>query len=155
MIKEYTEEIEKLKQQLFATREKNGIYLPFELHQSMECKLENQKEEIREMLQKINALNDEIDKLTELFKETKDNLEEKTVQLNETEASLKVVSGKLENTEAELGENKYLLQKQIVTEVNLFGQADQLLDIRNYIKNIFFKYMYKYKASSLLFYLDL
>ena len=127
LIKEYTEEIERLKGLLFATREKNGIYLPAELYQSMEGKLENQKEEIRELLQKINGLNDEIDKLQELFKETKDNLIEKTAQLIETQLNLKGVTFKLENTEQELDENKYLLQEQVATEINLHGQADQLL----------------------------
>lgn len=127
LIKEYTEEIERLKRELFATREKNGIYLPSELYQSMESKIENQKEEIREMLQKINALQDEIDKLQELFKETKDELNEKKSQLIETKDKLQKTEIKLENTECELNENKYLLNEQVQTEQNLYQQADQLL----------------------------
>ncbi len=95
LIKEYTEEIEKLKRELYSTREKNGVYLPTDLFQNMEAKLENQKEEIRELLQKITALNDEIEKVNELFSDTKQSLDERTVELSLT-------SNKLVNTEQRL-----------------------------------------------------
>ncbi len=55
LIKEYTEEIDKLKRELWATREKNGIYLPNDLHEGMVSKLDHQKDEIRDLLQKISG----------------------------------------------------------------------------------------------------
>ena len=127
LIKEYTEEIERLKRELYSAREKNGVYLPPDLHQNMVNNIEMQKDEIRELLLKISYLEDEKEKLEELFKETRDELQDKTAQLIDTKKNLKTVSTKLDFTEQKLNENKYLLKEHVNTETNLFGQADQLL----------------------------
>ena len=127
LIKEYTEEIERLKRELLSTREKNGVYLPADLHQEMENRIEMQKDEIRELLNKLSVLQDEDETLKEQLKDTSDELQDKKSQLIETKKILKETSTKLETTEQELDENKYLLKEQVTTETILYGQADHLL----------------------------
>jgi kinesin family member 11 len=126
LIKEYTEEIDRLKRELMSAREKNGIFLPPDLYQSMESKLEIQKEEIREFLLKIAALSEEMEKLNELFKDTKQNLEEKTEILYQTKEKLNVTEIKLEKVTEEFDETKYLMNEHIKSENKLFEQAIEL-----------------------------
>lgn len=126
LIKEYTEEIDKLKRELWATREKNGIYLPNDLHESMVAKLDEQKEEIRELLNKITALNEEIDKVNDLFKETKQSLDDKCVQLACTQKILTQTESNLRAAKQECEESKYVIEERIKTENALVQQAQEL-----------------------------
>jgi kinesin family member 11 len=71
LIKEYTEENENLKRQLQAARDKTGIFLPEDMHAAMEAKLVSQKDEIREMTQRIAMLNEELEITTDQLKDTR------------------------------------------------------------------------------------
>ena len=129
LIKEYTEEIDKLKRELYSTREKNGVYLPADLYQDMESKLENQKDELRELLIKINALQEETDKLNELFVDTKQTLDEKTVELTKTTVRLASTEQRLDMVQIEWSETKFLLDEQVKTEQQLYQEAVMLQQI--------------------------
>jgi kinesin family protein 11 len=54
LIKEYSDEIEKLKQQLHAARENSGVYLPKDQFVLMEYTLDSNKEEIRDLTQRTS-----------------------------------------------------------------------------------------------------
>ena len=62
-MQEYTEEIERLKKDLYAAREKNGIFLSAENFAGMETKIRTQKELIKELEDKITANLEEIEKV--------------------------------------------------------------------------------------------
>lgn len=62
-LQEYTEEIERLKRDLYAAREKNGIFLSAENYAGMETKIRTQQELIKELEDKITANLGEIDKV--------------------------------------------------------------------------------------------
>lgn len=127
LIKEYTEEIERLKKELISTRDKNGIYMPTDVYEDMQSRLEMQKVEIRDLLQRISGLSLEIEKLNSLFEETKQNLDEKETQLFDAQTKLQTTQNSMESIKSEIGETRYLLQEQVKTENKLLSQAEQLL----------------------------
>lgn len=56
LLKEYTEEIERLRRDLLATRERNGVYLAQESYNDMQSTIEVQSKEIEEKINHIKAL---------------------------------------------------------------------------------------------------
>ena len=63
-LQEYTEEIERLKKDLYAAREKNGIFLSAENYSGMESKIRSQQELIKELEDKITANLEGIEKVS-------------------------------------------------------------------------------------------
>ncbi len=126
LIKEYTEEIEKLKRELVATREKNGIFLPPEIHSSMEAKIENQCREICDLNQRLAFLKEEKEKWETMFKDKNNEYEEQSEVLRETSTKLLQTETRLENVWQECQETKHVLGEHVKTESVLYDQADQL-----------------------------
>jgi len=62
LIKEYTDEIEKLKRDLVATRDKNGVYVAEENYNDMVLRLEKNELDICEKIANIRAVNEEVNK---------------------------------------------------------------------------------------------
>jgi len=56
LLKEYTEEIERLRRDLLASRERNGVYLAQENYNDMQSLIENQTKEIEEKITHIKVL---------------------------------------------------------------------------------------------------
>lgn len=56
LLKEYTEEIERLRRDLLAARERNGVYLAQENYNEMQSLIENQCKEIEEKITHIKVL---------------------------------------------------------------------------------------------------
>jgi kinesin family protein 11 len=56
LLKEYTEEIERLRRDLLATRERNGVYLAQENYNEMQSLIEIQTKEIEEKINHMKAL---------------------------------------------------------------------------------------------------
>lgn len=61
LLKEYTKEIERLKRDLMATREKNGVYVSFNDYDSMQSLIDCQRKEVREKRNYCKALEDMIE----------------------------------------------------------------------------------------------
>lgn len=59
---EYTAEIERLRRDLAATRDKNGVYMASDNYTQMIMQLEHQEQEISQMLGHMKALKEELDK---------------------------------------------------------------------------------------------
>lgn len=62
MLQEYTAEIERLRRDLTATRDRSGVYVAPENYTQMITQLEQQQQEIGQMLANIKALKEEMDK---------------------------------------------------------------------------------------------
>jgi Tfp pilus assembly protein PilN len=62
LLQEYTAEIERLRRDLAATRDKSGVYVAPENYTHMIMQLEQQQQEIAQMLAHIKALKEEMDK---------------------------------------------------------------------------------------------
>merc|ERR550519_3344502 len=104
VLKEYTEEIERLRKDLMANREKNGVYIASENYQEMLSKIECQSQEISEQIGNIKALKEEMEKKLELFEECEQELETRNKQLESTNV-------RLAETEHTLTCTKTVLQK--------------------------------------------
>lgn len=85
VLKEYTEEIDRLKRDLMAARDKNGVYLAEETYNDMQFQIESQNKELSEKLMAIKAVKEELAKKQELFNEVSLNLVERTKELQSTE----------------------------------------------------------------------
>lgn len=62
LLKEYTEEIERLRRDLLATRERNGVYLAQENFNDMQAQIDFQEKDIAEKINHIKVLQEEMAK---------------------------------------------------------------------------------------------
>lgn len=114
LIKEYTEQIEKLKRDLCASRDKNGIYLSEENYAEMQNQLNFQKNNLKDYVEKIQSLEEEKEKVTKIFSSTKRRLEDTTKRLN--------------LTKQEVQEKSILVEKHLETEDELYTSGTNLLE---------------------------
>lgn len=136
LIKEYTDEIEKLKKDLLAAREKNGIFIAEENFLAMQQEIKSQQELNAEREAKISVLQEEMRKITELFTDTQQELEERCMELEEkdtelrkTNCTLKETKHSLRTTVLERDQNQYLVDEHSKTEDHLHSQASTLLHV--------------------------
>ncbi|CAH0731302.1 unnamed protein product, partial [Brenthis ino] len=134
ILKDYAEEIDRLKRDLHAAREKNGVYLANETFTEMTLKQEEQRKEIQELLLKKRAMEEEKEKMENVFRELHCQLElkeqylERTEQkLQNTKTALVNTSNMLKTTKLQYEEQKHLVSAQAQTESALSAQAQALL----------------------------
>lgn len=135
VLKEYTEEIDKLKRDLMAARDKNGIFLAQESYDDMVYKIETSNKELTDKHLMIRALKDELANKTKLFNEVSYNLIERTNKLQDTENKLKdtetdlhVTKKTLSKTKRRYNEKKVILTQHMKTEKTLTKQAMDLIE---------------------------
>ncbi|NXK99474.1 KIF11 protein, partial [Mesembrinibis cayennensis] len=127
LIKEYTEEIERLKRDLVAAREKNGVYISLENYEALNGKLAVQEEQIAEYIDKISIMEEEVKKITELFTVSKNELEQCKTDLQIKEKELEETQKDLQETKVHLAEEEYVVSVLENTEQKLHGTASKLL----------------------------
>lgn len=97
-LKEYSEEIDRLKRDLMACRSKNGIYLAEETYADMTCRLDAQNQELSEKQLTIKAMKDEMTKIQSVFNDISESLAQKETELAETYNNLHSTKAELTNT---------------------------------------------------------
>ncbi|XP_042315195.1 LOW QUALITY PROTEIN: kinesin-like protein KIF11 [Sceloporus undulatus] len=127
LIKEYTEEIERLKRDLTAAREKNGVYISVENYDALHGKLTVQEEQIAEYVDKIAAMEENLKRVTELFTVQKSEMERCQIDLQTKEKELEDTQKHLEITKVRLVEEEYVSSNLENTEEKLHGTATKLL----------------------------
>uniref|UniRef100_A0A663M8C2 Kinesin family member 11 n=1 Tax=Athene cunicularia TaxID=194338 RepID=A0A663M8C2_ATHCN len=127
LIKEYTEEIERLKRDLAAAREKNGVYISLENYEALNGKLTVQEEQIAEYIDKIGVMEEEMKRITELFTVNKNELEQYKIDLQIKEKELEETQKDLQETKVHLAEEEYVVSVLENTEQKLHGTASKLL----------------------------
>ncbi|NXG72898.1 KIF11 protein, partial [Baryphthengus martii] len=127
LIKEYTEEIERLKRDLAAAREKNGVYISPENYEALNGKLTVQEEQIAEYIDKICIMEEEVKRITELFTASKNELEQCKTDLQVKEKELEETQKDLRETKVHLAEEEYVVSVLEDTEQKLHGTASKLL----------------------------
>ncbi|XP_028160529.1 kinesin-like protein KLP2 [Ostrinia furnacalis] len=134
ILKEYAEEIDRLKRDLQAARDKNGVYLASDTFAEMTLKQEEQRKEIQELLLKKRAMEEERDKLGTVFQDINQKLEHAGHQLNDTKNQLNTTKAKLadtnnvlQTTKLRFEEQRHLVVAQQQTEAALGAQARALL----------------------------
>lgn len=142
LIKEYTEEIERLRRDLAATKDKHGICLDPENYRAMENKLITQTEEIKELQNQAEALEEQKAKIEKLFSATKHELELRYSELDEQSKRYEYTTSLLKNTSKELNytqkalfktavkrdEKDHLINAQMKTEKKLSQQTRTVLE---------------------------
>ncbi|KAG8523562.1 Kinesin-like protein KIF11 [Galemys pyrenaicus] len=128
LIKEYTEEIERLKRDLAATREKNGVYISEENFRAMSGKLTVQEEQIVELIEKIGAVEEELNRVTELFMDNKNELDQCKSDLQNKTQELETTQKHLQETKLELVKEEYITSALESTEEKLHDAASRLLN---------------------------
>lgn len=99
LLKEYTEEIAKIKRELDATRNKNGIHVPPDEYERL-TQISNDREHEND---ELRTLNEEFEKKLD---ETKEKLEKTRIAQARDQETLRKTKSVLEQTEAELTETK-------------------------------------------------
>ncbi|NXC09673.1 KIF11 protein, partial [Orthonyx spaldingii] len=127
LIKEYTEEIERLKRDLAAAREKNGVYISLENYEALNGKLTVQEEQITEYIDKISVMEEEVKRVTELFRVSKNELEQCKTDLQIKEEELEETQKDLQETKVQLAEEEYVVSVLENTEQKLHDTASKLL----------------------------
>lgn len=136
ILKEYTEEIDRLKRDLIAAREKNGIYLATDTYEEMQLKLESQQTELNEISLNLKATKEELGRKSTLFNECKTNLDNVSEQLVNvqgkyqiSEIELKKTKRSLRKTERNYSEAKHLIVCHQETEQKLTEHANDIMKI--------------------------
>ncbi|XP_078042053.1 kinesin-like protein Klp61F [Augochlora pura] len=135
-LKQYTSEIERLRRDLLATRERNGVYLADDNYNNMVTLIAQQRKEIEDKINHIKALEktmydkekiyNELDVQNNAQMQELHNTKDKLVN---TAEALQSMHQKLKLTVQERDEQKYLLEKHINTEQALLSQAQALVNI--------------------------
>jgi len=108
--------------------------LPEEQYNKMEYTINTQKEEIRELTQRISILTEDLEKITNLFTETKHDLDSKNILLKQTEDSLKCSKIMCEELKEECSVKEYMLNEKTKVEDTLYGQAEKLAKEKNVVE---------------------
>ncbi|XP_046743354.1 kinesin-like protein Klp61F [Diprion similis] len=139
LLKEYTEEIERLRRDLLATRDRNGVYLAHENFNDMRVQIDSMEKDITDKINHIKALEEQMNKKDEIFNELQTTFEARTnelcktqTELVNTEGILKVTENELMKTTQERDETAYLVKKHAATERLLSSQARQLLGVADH-----------------------
>lgn len=133
LLKEYVAEIDRLKADLLATREKNGIWIPEDRAKEEEAEKELRRTELLEAKKQADIIESQLRSVREEFeqsigllmkrdgelKQTKERLEETTVNLQEKERHL-------EKTTRALRDEEVVRQVYQDSERNLDGVATSL-----------------------------
>mmetsp|Transcript_122 Transcript_122/g.448 ORF Transcript_122/g.448 Transcript_122/m.448 type:complete len:1109 (-) Transcript_122:145-3471(-) len=137
LMKEMSGDLEKLKQELRAQREKNGVYMPVEQHDKMLADQEKANRRIDELKTEIDTLTSERDDVRETLES--ETLAHKLTQktLHETTTVLRNTTEDLRNTIKRLQQSEYMLQATRRTELSLSAQAEDLrLQLRQSIEEV-------------------
>lgn len=135
LLREFTAEIEKLKSELIATRQRNGVYLTNEAYEEMSVQSESRRILADEQAAKLSMLENNLrNKVQELFDLTssfmglKKDHEGTQAQLEETKEVLDQTELVLNATRKTLAEETHLRKAHQDTEEKLSSLGGELLD---------------------------
>jgi kinesin family protein 11 len=134
LLKEFTNEIERLKSELIATRQRNGVYLSNESYEEMTVESESRRILSEEQAAKIETMEvnlrnkvQELFSLTSNFMNLKKDNEATKVVLDETKSVLDQTEFVLANTRQNLAEEEMLRKAYQETEEKLNVVGTELL----------------------------
>ncbi|KAJ1345368.1 hypothetical protein BSLG_000881 [Batrachochytrium salamandrivorans] len=138
LLREYITEIERLKSDLTATREKNGIYISKESYSSLMEENQSRKDHIDEVTSAIALKETQIAALEQQFKTKVDDLEQTSLQLTETMSELQERKKRAEahaSTESHLDLLAGSLVSTLASSVNDVHGLHDKLDRKRAIDN--------------------
>jgi kinesin family protein 11 len=133
LLKEYIAEIERLKADLHAAREKSGIFLSEERWNQLNAEQELRQTEVLESKKQIQIIEGQMRAVREEFEQTIGLLMKRDEELKVTKGKLEKTEATLTRTEDELQETKVALNEEVIvrkahqnTEENLNVVAEGL-----------------------------
>ncbi|KAK9387036.1 P-loop containing nucleoside triphosphate hydrolase protein [Lipomyces mesembrius] len=134
LIKEYILEIERLKADLSASRQRNGVYITAESYQDITAESESRRIQVEEQKRKIEVMETQLKTAREQYElsmksmlETKRELEFTSNELANTQTSLDLTQRDLMTTKQSLNEETTLRLAYAATEQELNRTAENLI----------------------------
>ena len=125
LLTEYVAEIERLKADVLAAREKNGIILPEERWNQIMADQELHETEMQEARKQVEIVESQLRNVRDEFEQSIALLMKRDGELRETKEKLQVTEGELQVTETQLKVTKGALEEEVVVR-----QAHQLTEGR-------------------------
>jgi kinesin family member 11 len=136
LLKEYVGEIERLKADLLAAREKNGIFFSEETWQQMTAEQEMKDTEMQEAKKQVAIIESQLRNVREEFEQSISLLTKRDGELKETKEKLQKTETELLVTEGELKVTKGALEDEIVVR-EAYQESETALDgIANGLKSV-------------------
>ncbi|PIN10075.1 Kinesin-like protein [Handroanthus impetiginosus] len=139
LIKDLYFEIDRLKQEVYAAREKNGIYIPRDRYLQDEAEKKAMSEKIERMELDLESRDKQLAELQELYNsqqqltvELSDKLEKTEKKLQETEHALLDLEERHRQANATIKEKEYLISNLLKSEKALVERA---LELRAELEN--------------------
>ncbi|XP_077260726.1 kinesin-like protein Klp61F isoform X2 [Temnothorax americanus] len=138
LLKEYTKEIERLKRDLVATRERNGVYVSFSDYDAMQTLIDCQRKEVKKKKNYCQVLEDVIQNKEKIFNDLRyqydaqvGELTKNTSELNDINGYLRMTKESLRQVECVKNEQKRRVDKYVETERILHTQMKTILNVVN------------------------
>lgn len=134
LLREYSDEVERLRRDLQAARDKNGVYLDAGNYNQLQTMLQQQRERIREQEDLMTLLRDDLHKMTDVLHLTQEELENLRVMKELLEVDLEAtrrqaarIRERLIVTEVQRREERFVKEAHQKTEERLATEANALL----------------------------
>ncbi len=127
LLKEYVCEIERLKADLLAAREKNGIFFSEETWQQMTAEQELKDTEMQEAKKMVSVIEGQLRNVREEFEQSIALLTRRDGELRETRERLVRTEGELVVKSGELESTRGLLEEEVVVR-EAFEESEKVLD---------------------------
>lgn len=128
LIKEYVVEIERLKADLFAAREKNGIFFAEDTWNQMSAEKELKETELAEAKKQVDILDSQMRAVREEFDQSIGLLKKREKELEHTKDTLHSTQLALDNSQINLQSAKDALEEETVAR-QLFQASEARLDV--------------------------
>jgi kinesin family protein 11 len=127
LLKEYVVEIERLKADVLAAREKNGIFFSEETWNQLSAEQELRRTEMEEAKKQVEIVESQMRSVREEFEQSIALLMKRDGELRETKDRLKVTEGELEVKDGQLRVVQGALEEEVVVRQAYQGN-EQVLD---------------------------
>ncbi|KAK7054865.1 Kinesin-related motor protein [Paramarasmius palmivorus] len=127
LLKEYVSEIERLKADLLAAREKNGIFFSEETWAQLSAEQELKQTELEEAKKQVEIVENQMRNVREEFEQSIGLLMKRDTELKETKAKLKNTEEELAETGVELKGVKVAFEEEVVVR-QAFQKSEGTLD---------------------------
>ncbi|TFY60095.1 hypothetical protein EVG20_g7553, partial [Dentipellis fragilis] len=127
LLKEYIAEIDRLKADVLAAREKNGIFFSEDTWNQMSAEQELTKTEMEEAKRQVEIVDSQLRSVREEFEESMKLLMTRDGELKETQQKLSKTEGVLEYKEGELKATKEALEEEVVVR-KAYQESELSLD---------------------------
>jgi kinesin family member 11 len=127
LLKEYVAEIERLKADVLAAREKNGIFFSEERWQEMTAEQELKETEMQEARKQVEIVESQLRNVREEFEQSMALLMRRDGELKETKEKLQKKESELKATEGQLEVVKSALDEEVVVR-QAYQENEMVLD---------------------------